>query len=83
MVTIDDRDITIIQSNDSTAVIMVVSAVCVLLIIALALFIRFLYNKMRSEKAHAEQIRMTQKSIHSQQDIKVVPREKNAYHAKV
>lgn len=56
---INDRDITIIQGSDSTAIVIVAIAVSAILIIFLVLFARFLYNRMRAEKANTEQIKQT------------------------
>lgn len=54
IVHVDDKDITIIQGSGSTAIVIVVIAVCALFLLLLVLFARFLYNRMRAEKAHAE-----------------------------
>lgn len=74
VINIADKEITIIDTNGDTAVIIIAIAVSVLVIIILLLSIRFLYNKMRSEKARAEQIKNTQKNLHKDGQIRVIPR---------
>jgi len=56
--------------------VIIIIAVSALLLIALILGARYLYNKMRIEKAKAEEIKNTQKNLHKKGQIRVIPRGK-------
>lgn len=71
------NQITVIESSDNTAVIIVIFAVGIIIMIFLVLLARFLYNKMRREKARAEEIRITQQNLNRNGQIKVIPRDKH------
>ena len=64
VINVADKKITIIDSNDDTSMVIIIIAVSALLLIALILGARYLYNKMRIEKAKAEEIKNTQKNLH-------------------
>lgn len=49
IVNIDDKDITIVQGDGSTALIIVIIGVVAIFIIALILGVRFLFNRLRKE----------------------------------
>lgn len=51
---VEDKQIQIIQGNDSTAILIVVIAAGALVLLFLLLVARYLHNKLRSEKARAE-----------------------------
>lgn len=74
---IEDKQIQIIQGNDSTAILIVVVAAGALVLLFLLLLARYLHNKLRAEKARAEQIRVTQQNLNASGPIRVVPRGKN------
>lgn len=74
---VEDKQIQIIQGNDSTAILIVVVAAGALVLLFLLLLARYLHNKLRAEKARAEQIRVTQQNLNASGPIRVVPRGKN------
>lgn len=76
VININDKEITIIEANDDTSVVIIVIAVSILLVLVLLAGARYLYNRMRSEKAKAEQIKNTQKNLHRDGQIRVIPRGK-------
>lgn len=49
MVTIDDKDITIIQGNDNTAMMIVLVACGLIVVLLLGLLLRFMHNKLRAD----------------------------------
>lgn len=51
---VEDKQIQIIQGNDSTAILIVVIAAGALVLLFLLIVARYLHNKLRSEKARAE-----------------------------
>jgi cytochrome bd-type quinol oxidase subunit 2 len=60
---VHDKEITIIDGSNSTAILITVSAVGLLVILFFVLLARYIYNKMRAEKTRADQIRMTQQNL--------------------
>lgn len=54
IINVNGKEITIIDSSNDTAMIIIIIAVSFLLLIFLGLASRYLYNRMRSEKAKAE-----------------------------
>jgi hypothetical protein len=54
----------------------VIIAAGALILLLLLLFARFLHNKLRAEKARAEQIRATQQNLNRAGPVRVVPRAK-------
>lgn len=57
---VEDKQIQIIQGNDNTAILIVVIAAGALVLFFLLLLARYFHNKLRAEKARAEEIRTTQ-----------------------
>lgn len=53
VIKIDDKEITIIEGTDNTAVLIVVAAVGILILLVILLCARFAYQKMRASKAQA------------------------------
>lgn len=78
IINIDDKNVTIVQGDGETAMIIVIIAVIALFIVVLVLGVRFIYNRLREEKAQAELIKQTQKNLNKDANIKVIPRENNA-----
>jgi beta-lactamase regulating signal transducer with metallopeptidase domain len=77
VIKIDDKEITIIEGTDVTAVLIVVVAVGILILLIVLVCARYAYQKMRAEKAQAELIKNTQAALAKDGKIKVIPREKN------
>jgi len=76
IINVNGKEITIIDSNDDTAVMIIIIAASFLVLILLGLGARYLHNRMRAEAAKAEQIKNTQKKLNQKGEIKVIPREK-------
>jgi hypothetical protein len=54
IIKVHDKEITIITSNGNTAVLITIIAIGFLVVLGFLLLARYLYNKMRAEKAKAE-----------------------------
>lgn len=76
VVQIRDREITIIEGADNTAVFIIVAAAGLIVLIVIGLIIRFILNRMRAEKARAEHIKRTQANF-NKDGIKVIPAKRN------
>jgi hypothetical protein len=75
VIKVHDKEITIIDSNSETTVLIVVAATGIIVLLCLGLTARFFYNKLRAEKARAEQIKATQVSL-NKVGTKVIPHTK-------
>lgn len=73
VVQIEDREITIIEGTDNTAVLIIIASGGLIALIIIGLIIRFITNKMRAEKVRAAQIKLTQANLNSNK-IKVLPK---------
>jgi hypothetical protein len=60
---VENKEISIIQGNDNTAILIVVVAAGALVLMFLLMLARYFHNKLRAEKARAEQIRVTQQNL--------------------
>lgn len=70
-------EIIVVERTDDTAVLIVAISAGVLAVLALLLLARYFYNRMRSAKAGAEQIKATMANLNKDGPIRVIPREKN------
>lgn len=73
IVQVGDKEITIIEGNNSTSITIIVVAASFVVLLLLGFLARFFWNKMREQKARAEQIKTTQKNL-NQGKITVLPK---------
>lgn len=73
IVNVGDSKITIIEGTDNTSLMIIIIASSTVVLLLLGLLARFFWNKMREQKARAEQIKATQKNL-NRGKIQVLPK---------
>lgn len=81
IVQIKDKEITIIEGTDNTAVMICVIAAALILLVLLIMGIRFVCNKIKAEKIKQEQIRTAQLKYNNG-GIKAIPK-KTEFNTKI
>lgn len=73
IVNVGSKEITIIEGTDNTSMLIIIIGSSSVVLLLLGLLARFFWNKMREQKARAEQIKNTQQNLNKGK-IQVMPK---------